>query len=142
MNALALRMKSAIQPDPVWLVILGTLMAIAFISPAQAATSLAFIAKAVMSVAPIFIVSIFLTASAKASGADNLIARAFVGHTGPMVLFAALMGALSPFCSCGVIPLIAALLTMGVPLPAVMAFWLASPLMDPALFVLTSSVLG
>ncbi|MGL4976320.1 MAG: permease, partial [Bosea sp. (in: a-proteobacteria)] len=60
----------------------------------------------------------------------------------PMVLFAALMGALSPFCSCGVIPLIAALLTMGVPLPAVMAFWLASPLMDPAMFVLTSSVLG
>jgi uncharacterized protein len=53
-----------------------------------------------------------------------------------------LMGALSPFCSCGVIPLVAALLTMGVPLSAVMAFWLASPLMDPAMFVLTLGVLG
>ncbi|HSK39755.1 MAG TPA: permease, partial [Arenibaculum sp.] len=51
-------------------------------------------------------------------------------------------GALSPFCSCGVIPLIAALLTMGVPLAPVMAFWLASPLMDPSMFVLTAGTLG
>jgi len=38
--------------------------------------------------------------------------------------------------------LIAALLTMGVPLPAVMAFWLSSPLMDPSMFVLTLGTLG
>jgi uncharacterized membrane protein YraQ (UPF0718 family) len=41
-----------------------------------------------------------------------------------------------------VIPLIAALLAMGVPLSAVMAFWLASPIMDPSMFVLTTGVLG
>ena len=39
------------------------------------------------------------------------------------------------------IPLIAALLAMGVPLSAVMAFWLASPIMDPSMFVLTAGVL-
>src|SRR3546814_17716262 len=55
---------------------------------------------------------------------------------------AALAGGLSPFCSCGVIPLIAALLAMGVPLSAVMAFWLASPVIDPSMFVLTAGVLG
>jgi uncharacterized membrane protein YraQ (UPF0718 family) len=49
---------------------------------------------------------------------------------------------LSPFCSCGVIPLIAALLVMGVPLAPVMAFWLASPIMDPSMFLLTSGTLG
>jgi len=59
-----------------------------------------------------------------------------------MIGAAALFGALSPFCSCGVIPLIAALLVMGVPLPAVMAFWLASPVMDPQMFVLTAAALG
>jgi len=59
-----------------------------------------------------------------------------------MIGLAALAGALSPFCSCGVIPLIAALLAMGVPLSAVMAFWLASPVMDPSMFVLTTGVLG
>jgi hypothetical protein len=31
---------------------------------------------------------------------------------------------------------------MGVPLPPVMAFWLASPLMDPSMFVLTVGTLG
>ena len=41
-----------------------------------------------------------------------------------------LLGALAPFCSCEVIPFISALLAVGAPLSAVMAFWLASPLMD------------
>jgi uncharacterized membrane protein YraQ (UPF0718 family) len=86
--------------------------------------------------------SIALTAYAKATGAENLIARAFAGRVQLTVLFASLMGALSPFCSCGVIPVIAALLATGVPLAPVMAFWLASPLMDPSMFVLTAGVLG
>ena len=83
-----------------------------------------------------------VAAWATATGADNLIARAFTGAPAVMILFAALAGGLSPFCSCGVIPLIAALLAMGVPLSAVMAFWLASPVMDPSMFVLTTGVLG
>ena len=35
---------------------------------------------------------------------------------------AALFGSLSPFCSCGVIPIVAGLLGIGVPLAPVMAF--------------------
>ena len=66
----------------------------------------------------------------------------FTGNSMSMIIAAAAFGALSPFCSCGVIPLIAALLTMGVPLAAVMAFWLASPVIDPSMFALTSGVLG
>ena len=59
-----------------------------------------------------------------------------------MIFFAALVGGVSPFCSCQVIPFIAAALGMGVPLAAVMAFWLSSPLMDPAMFIVTSQGLG
>tara|TARA_B110000908_G_scaffold167380_1_gene220225 strand:- start:277 stop:1050 length:774 start_codon:yes stop_codon:yes gene_type:complete len=59
-----------------------------------------------------------------------------------MVVMAALLGGLSPFCSCEVIPFIAALPALGAPLGAVMAFWLASPLMDPAMFLITSGTLG
>jgi uncharacterized membrane protein YraQ (UPF0718 family) len=55
---------------------------------------------------------------------------------------AAIVGAVIPLCSCGVIPLIAAMLSSGVPLGPVMAFWLSSPLMDPSMFVLTVGVLG
>ena len=57
-----------------------------------------------------------------------------------MTIFAAsLAGALSPFCSCGVIPLIAAMLASGVPLAPVMAFCVSSPIMDPEMFILTAA---
>ena len=120
-------------------VIFVTLFAVA---PAQATASLAFMLKEIGGLLPFFVLSIAATAYAKASGTENLIARAFSGRTETMVVFASLMGALSPFCSCGVIPVIAALLATGVPLAPVMAFWLASPLMDPSMFALTTGVLG
>ena len=128
--------------DPAWIAVTVVFAALAALAPPQAATSAAFVAAAVWSLLPFFAASIALTAYAKASGAENLIARAFAGHPAVMVVLASLMGALSPFCSCGVIPIIAALLASGVPLAPVMAFWLASPLMDPPMFVLTAGLLG
>lgn len=132
----------AIRLDRV-IVALGLLfLALGVAQPAQAVDSAWFTVGALIGIAPYLAASIAVAAYAKASGADNLIATAFHGQTAPMIVIAALMGALSPFCSCGVIPLIAALLSMGVPLPAVMAFWLASPLMDPSMFILTAGAMG
>jgi uncharacterized membrane protein YraQ (UPF0718 family) len=142
MNSLATLIGRRPGLDPVIMIIAAIFLALAVAAPAQALASTGFVLRAALSVAPVFLVSILLTAAAAATGADNIIAKAFIGRTASMIMMAALMGALSPFCSCGVIPLIAALLAMGVPLPGVMAFWLASPLMDPAMFVLTGSVLG
>ena len=59
-----------------------------------------------------------------------------------MIVVAALIGALLPFCSCGVIPLVAGLLGAGVPLAPVMAFWISSPLMDPTQFFIAAGTLG
>jgi uncharacterized membrane protein YraQ (UPF0718 family) len=95
-----------------------------------------------VNVGPFLLLSIGIAAYANATDADGLIARAFTGSPGAMIFLAAIVGGFSPFCSCGVIPLIAALLAMGVPLSAVMAFWLASPVMDPSMFFLTTGVLG
>ncbi|MEO0387373.1 MAG: permease, partial [Pseudomonadota bacterium] len=75
-------------------------------------------------------------------GAETLLSRAFQGNESRMIVMAALLGGLSPFCSCEVIPFVAALLALGTPLSAVMAFWLASPLMDPPMFIMTAGVLG
>jgi uncharacterized membrane protein YraQ (UPF0718 family) len=108
----------------------------------QLAQSVRFTAEQFLHVMPFLMAAIVMAAYAKASGADAIIARAFSGNIVLMVFMAALVGGLSPFCSCGVIPLIAALLSMGVPLPAVMAFWLSSPLMDPPMFALTMGTLG
>lgn len=134
--------RSVKQLDRVALAIALVLFGLMFWVPAQAAASLRFTLSSLWDVAPFLLLSIGIAAYATASGADNLIARAFHGRLAVMIPVAAIFGAFSPFCSCGVIPLIAALLSMGVPVAAVMAFWLASPLMDPSMFVLTVGTLG
>lgn len=126
----------------VWLSSALILAALVAIDPIQASDSALFAGRALLSTAPFLVLSIAIAAWAGATGADNLIAKAFTGAPVLMIGLAALAGGISPFCSCGVIPLIAALLSMGVPLSAVMAFWLASPIMDPSMFVLTAGVLG
>ena len=138
----ALEFGAALPAEQVWLVSAVILLAILLLDPAQGTESAVFVARNLVDVAPFLVLSIGLAAYAGATGADGLIARAFTGSPAVMILLAALAGGLSPFCSCGVIPLIAALLSMGVPLSAVMAFWLASPVMDPSMFVLTAGVLG
>lgn len=125
----------------VWLASAAILAILAVFDPMQAADSASFAGAALLKTAPYLLLSIGIAAWAGATGADNLIAKAFTGAPLLMIVFGALAGGLSPFCSCGVIPLIAALLAMGVPLSAVMAFWLASPIMDPSMFVLTAGVL-
>jgi len=130
------------QDYRVWLVT-ATIIAVLFLTNvSQAIESTVFTGRALFDTAPFLVLSIGVAAYATASGADNLIARAFTGSPLTMIAFAAALGGLSPFCSCGVIPLIAALLAMGVPLAGVMAFWLASPVIDPSMFVLTSGLLG
>jgi uncharacterized membrane protein YraQ (UPF0718 family) len=58
------------------------------------------------------------------------------------ILLAALLGAASPLGSYVVIPLSAALLTVGVPLPPLMALMVSSPLINPSLFLLTMGAMG
>lgn len=126
----------------VWVAAAALLAAIALVDPSQGLASAAFAVRNLAATAPYLVLSIAIAAWARATGADGLIARAFTGAPALMIVLAALAGGLSPFCSCGVIPLIAALLAMGVPLSAVMAFWLASPVMDPSMFVLTAGLVG
>ncbi|WP_071673016.1 permease [Nioella nitratireducens] len=78
----------------------------------------------------------------RATGSERVMEGAFTGREARMILVGALVGGLSPFCSCQVIPFVAALLAAGAPLSAVMAFWLASPLMDPAMFAITAGAIG
>ena len=104
--------------------------------------TLGYVASELVHLAPWFILSVLFAAAAKASGGDAIVARAFAGREGRMILLAAIVGGLTPFCSCGVIPLVAGLLGAGVPLAPVMAFWIASPLMDPTQFFVIAGSLG
>jgi uncharacterized membrane protein YraQ (UPF0718 family) len=88
------------------------------------------------------LIAVFLLAAIKATGAETMIAGIFKGREIRMIILAALVGGLAPFCSCEVIPFIAGLLALGTPLAPIMAFWLSSPLIDPPTLLITAGALG
>lgn len=127
-------------------VVLATLVIFSFLAvfvPAQAIESSRFTLQSLWGISGFLLVSVLLAAYARASAADQLTAKVFAaGGTTVVVVAASAFGVLSPFCSCGVVPIVAALLAGGAPLFAVMAFWVSSPLMDPEMFLLTAGDLG
>jgi uncharacterized membrane protein YraQ (UPF0718 family) len=85
--------------------------------------------EAIEKTVPLMMVAIVMAGAAKVIGAESLIAKAATQREGRMIALFAVCGALLPFCSCGVVPVIASLLAAGVPLAPVMAFWMSAPLM-------------
>lgn len=57
-------------------------------------------------------------------------------------ILAALLGAVTPFCSCSSVPLFIAFLSAGIPLGATMAFLITSPLINEVAVVLLGEALG
>lgn len=108
----------------------------------QVGTIIQSVVSAFLHVWPYLLLTIPLAVVVQMSGASRYINRAFRGRPLVAVLLATAVGAFSPFCSCGVIPVIAALLIGGVPLAPVMSFWIASPSMDPEAFFLSVATLG
>ena len=102
----------------------------------------AFILNSFIHIWPYLLVTIPIAVIVNLSGASKYITKAFNKNPLFSVLLATTIGAFSPFCSCGVIPVISSLLIGGVPLAPVMSFWIASPSMDPEIFFLSISVLG
>ena len=101
-----------------------------------------FIAEAFLHIWPYVVITIPLAVAVQMSGASKYIKRAFEARPLAAVVLATVLGAFSPFCSCGVIPVIASLLISGVPLAPVMSFWIASPSMDPEIFFLSVGMIG
>lgn len=128
--------------DKAWGALAISLLLLTIFDRAQLRPSVEFAFDALLGTAPFITFAVLAIGYLKATGAENILANAFIGRETRMIFLAALLGGISPFCSCEVIPFIAALLALGAPLSAVMAFWLASPLMDPAMFLITSGTLG
>ena len=101
-----------------------------------------FVVESAWGILPAFVLSVSLGVLVRALRLDGAVRRAFASRVGLSILLATAIGAFSPFCSCTVIPVVADLLIGGVPLAAVMAFWVASPTMDPEIFALTVGMLG
>lgn len=101
-----------------------------------------FILDAFLHIWPYLLVTIPLAVAVQMSGASKYISRAFQARPLIAIFLATAVGAFSPFCSCSVVPVVAALLISGVPLAPVMSFWIASPSMDPEAFFLSVATIG
>ncbi|MFG5379663.1 permease [Yoonia sp. R2-816] len=125
-----------------WCTCLFLLVSLAFAWPEHSWNAVKFVLWSLVVVAPIVIPGILLAAWIIASGADAHIAGAFEGKTLRTVVVASLIGAITPVCGVTVLPLMAGLLAAGVPLAPIMAFWLSSPITDPAMLATTVATLG
>lgn len=57
-------------------------------------------------------------------------------------IMAVIFGAVTPFCACSTVPMTLGFLKAGVPFGTVMSFVIASPLMDPLVFILLWTFMG
>ncbi|MEU7124075.1 permease [Streptomyces zaomyceticus] len=103
-----------------------------------------FILFEVLHYLPWFLVAIVLGIAVQRLSIDVVARRSFAhGRRGVLgIAVVTAIGAFSPFCSFTVIPLIRRFLIAGVPLSAVMSFWIASPSMDPEIYALSAAQLG
>lgn len=101
-----------------------------------------FVIEAFIHIWPLLLFTIPLSLIIKEIGVSNKINTLLKKNIGVSILIATLVGAIAPFCSCSVVPIIASMLLSGVPIAPIMAFWLASPSMDPEIFFLSVASLG
>ena len=136
------RLLGLLRRDKVAAVFFALLVFLALQRPEALLPVLLEVAASLLSTAPYIAFAVLFISYAAASGLENIIAAALKRRPVPAIFLAALAGGLAPLCSCEVIPLVAALLSAGAPLAPVMAFWLSSPLLDPASAAITLSRLG
>lgn len=91
---------------------------------------------------PVIALAALLAGGLTVEGVAPRMRRAIGGGTARGVLIGSTAGALTPVCGLGIVPLIIALQRHGAALPAIMAFWVSSPVTDPAMLVMTAGVLG
>lgn len=132
----------SLKPFLIWgPVLLGTAYA-AWLYPDQAKTSTLFVIENMIYMAPIVAIAVMASGLVRATGADAWFNKLFEGRLHAMIFAAAAFGSVAPICGIGVLPLIAGLLATGIPIAPVMAFWLASPVTSPEMFLITVGTLG
>jgi uncharacterized membrane protein YraQ (UPF0718 family) len=122
--------------------VLALLLAVALWAPGPFWGTVRFVAQSLVAVAPLVIPGIVLAAWVGAAGVGDRLAGALNGRILQTVVVASAIGAVTPVCGVTVLPLMVGFLGAGVPLPPVMAFWLSSPVTDPAMLATTAATLG
>jgi hypothetical protein len=127
---------------PLWLGLALAALAVAAAMPNHVAPAIAFTLTNLVLVSPVVLLGVGVTAAITATGSMAIIAAAFHGREGRMIVLAALVGAFIPVCGITVLPLVASLLVARVPLAPILAFWLSSPVTSPGMLAVTAGMLG
>ena len=136
-------MISALRRRYVITALVMTAMLLAIIlSPANLLHTAIFVLSSLVDIAPFVLPGVVLSAWLNASGATDILSRTFHSDLRYPVLIASIIGAVTPVCGASVLPIMIGLLSAGIPLAPVMAFWLSSPITDPAMLSVTSATLG
>ncbi|MEO0751614.1 MAG: permease [Pseudomonadota bacterium] len=134
--------RKSVKKPILWGLFIAVLAALCIAMPDHAVNAAWFVVRGLAVVSPIVVPGIIVAAWIIASGADAHVARVFEGRTLRTVVAASLIGAITPVCGVTVLPLMTGLLAAGVPLAPIMAFWLSSPITDPAMLATTAATLG
>lgn len=132
------------RPDPeaiTWLVT-AVLVLAGSLYPVPASDLALEAGKSFIALLPVIAVAALLAGWLGVSDASDRVIGWIGADTTRSVIIASGVGAITPVCGLGVLPLIAALLRRGLPLAPVMAFWIASPITDPGMLVVTAGILG
>jgi uncharacterized membrane protein YraQ (UPF0718 family) len=131
-----------LQRPVIWTAIVVLIAVAAFAWPQKAQETLRFVLESLVEVALTIAIGLVLSAWVAASGAGTVTAQWFRGRPTTTIVIASAVGAVTPVCGVTVLPLMTGFLASGVPLAPIMAFWLSSPITDPAMFAVTWAVLG
>lgn len=108
--------------------------------PSEALTFLAFLT---VELTAIYLAVVFLVEVLQDRLGPERLQRMMGEDVGPMrFAVAAGLGAVTPFCSCSTVPIVAGMNRAGVPWPVLSSFLIISPLVNPALFALMWALVG
>lgn len=131
-----------LQKPVMWATAAIATVAVVVLWPEKAQQTVRFVLESFVSVAPTIAIGIVLSAWVAASGAGAVTSIWFEGRPASTIVIASAIGSVTPVCGVTVLPLMTGFLAAGVPLAPIMAFWLSSPVTDPAMFAVAWAVLG
>ncbi len=123
------------------LLIVG-LLVLGFVVRDHLLAALLFALSSLWQMAPLVLAGLLVTAVLTASGSIGLLVATFEARELLAIVTISLIGAVLPVCGITVLPLVAGLLSAGVPLAPVMAFLLSSAVTDPMMLTVTAATLG
>ena len=136
-----LRLRRPSGEAIVWL-LTGSLLLTGTLTPDANTDMIQNVGWGILKILPVLAIASLLAGALTLGNWSDRALAWLKGGTIRTVFIASLIGAITPVCGLGVLPLIASLLRRGVPLAPIMAFWVASPVTDPSMMIVTGGIIG